>query len=102
MESIVQLPNGSIAKVAVYREDGGGLVVVGVARHETPAGASETTVATRMPIAVFEHYQEQAIRRLGPLTVSRLLGRVGLDRENLARAPMLPRGAAPGLPMLPR
>lgn len=98
MLSVVQLPNGSIAKVSVYREEGGGVVIVGTARHETPAGASETTIATRMPLQVFQHYQRLALEKLGPLTVSRVLGRFGLRDEDLARAPMLPRGSVPMLP----
>lgn len=98
MQSIVQLPNGSIAQVNVYRDERGDVVIVGMARHHTPAGVSETVVSSRMTPAVFEHYRQQAIERMGILAYQRLLARVGIS-DDVRRAPLLPRG---GLPMLPR
>lgn len=89
MESLIRLENGSIARVNVYRDDRGDVIVMGAARHETPAGYSETIVQTRMSPAVFEHYRQQAIARLGPRLYGRLLSHAGLT-DDISKAPVLP------------
>lgn len=96
MESLIRLENGSVARVNVYRDDAGQVVIVGAARHETPAGTSETIVQTRMSPAVFEHYRQAAIERLGPVLYQRLLARSGLS-DDVSKAPLLP-SALPPLP----
>jgi len=89
MQSIIRLENGSIAQVNVYRDEIGNVVIVGMARHQTPAGPSETVIQTRMTPAVFEHYRQRAIAELGPMLYTRLLGRAGIS-DDITRAPMLP------------
>lgn len=89
MESLIRLENGSVARVNVYRDDRGDVVIVGAARHQTPAGVSETIVQTRMSPAVFEHYRQRAIDQLGPRLYGRLLNHAGLS-DDISKAPVLP------------
>lgn len=113
MEAMIALPDGSVAKVSVYR-DGDNVTVVGVARHETPAGISETVIQSRMTVDTFEWYRSSASRMLararGTLAYGRLLGMAGLtDRDvteavsfDVRRAPPLPAPAQPQRPRLKR
>lgn len=101
VQATIALPNGTLAKVSVYR-DGDRVTVVGVARHETPAGASETVVRSSMTVETFEWYRGQAAATLerakGTLAYNRLLGMVGLTDKDVTEAVTFDIRRAPPLP----
>jgi len=98
---MIALPDGSIAKVSVYK-NGDTVTVVGMAKHETPAGVSETIIQSRMTVSTFEWYQDRASRLLsnarGTLAYQKLLGMAGVTDSDVQNAMRFNVRAAPALP----
>lgn len=101
MQAMIKMPDGSLAKVSVYR-NGETITVVGVARHETPMGPSETIVQSRMSIDAFEWYRSRAVQQIeaarGSLAYTRLLGMAGLSDRDVQEAVAFDVRRAPQLP----
>lgn len=89
MQAMIALPDGSIAKVNVYK-DGNTVTVVGMAKHQTPMGTSETVVQSRMSVDTFEWYRDQGIRQIasarGTLGYTRLLNAIGVSDRDVQQA----------------
>lgn len=100
-QAMVMLRDGTLAKVAVYR-DGNTVTVRGMGEQDTPGGKIQVAVEAQMPVAAFEFIRRKAIEKVGTLVYTRMIGRLGID-DNVMRAPPLPRlPAAPVQPHYPR
>jgi hypothetical protein len=98
MRAMIALRDGTLAKVDVYR-NGGTVTVIGQGEQHTPGGPIRAIVASQMPIAAYEWARKEAIKRMGSLAYTRIIGRLGID-DNAMRAPPLPPHLARSIPML--
>ncbi len=89
MRAIIQ-HGAALADVQVYR-DGDQVTAVGMARYNTPNGPIEVIVNARMSVGAFQWAREQAMKRMGSLAYTRIIGRLGID-DNIMNAPRLPMG----------
>lgn len=88
MRAMIALRDGTLAKVDVYR-NGGTVTVIGHGVQSTPGGEVKAAVVAQMPVAAYEWGRKEAIRRIGTLAYTRIIGRLGID-DNVMRAPPLP------------
>lgn len=80
----------ALAEVQVYR-NGDQVTAVGMARYNTPKGPIEVAVNARMSVETFKWAREEAIKRMGTLAYTRIIGRYGIN-DNIMQAPPLPMG----------
>lgn len=100
MRAMIALRDGTLAKVDVYR-NGDTVTVVGQGMQSTPGGNVRAAVIAQMPIAAYEWGRKEAIRRMGTLAYTRIIGRLGID-DDARRAPPLPAHVAASMPRMLR
>lgn len=99
MKAIIQ-HGSALAEVNVYR-NGDRVTAVGMARYKSPHGPIDAVVNVTMSVAAFQWAREQAIKKMGSLAYTRIIGRLGID-DNIMNAPPLPAARIPQPRMLKR